>query len=100
MNILKLVNGKLELRKDSGTLIRTIINSGVIDADLNNEATMVLITTDKGKVELRKESGTLIRTILSSGAKGCKFSDKDLLIHLTNGKSELRKESGTLIRRI
>ena len=44
------------------------------DADLNNDGTLVIITTDKGKVELRKESGTYIRTIVSSGAKGGKFN--------------------------
>ena len=39
MNILKLTNGKLELRKDNGSLIRTLASSGVIDADLNNNGT-------------------------------------------------------------
>ncbi len=98
MNILKLVNGKLELRKDSGSLVRTLASSGVIDADLNNSGTLVLITTDKGKIELRKESGSLIRTITSSGGKSGKFSGENLVISLTNGKTELRKESGSLIR--
>ena len=98
MNILKLTNGKLELRKDNGSLIRTLASSGVIDADLNNNGTLVLITTDKGKVELRKESGSLIRTITSSEKKSGRFNSENLVISLTNGKTELRKESGSLIR--
>lgn len=98
MKILKLTNGKLELRKDTGTLIRTLVSSGVIDADLNSSQTLVLVVTDKGKVELRKETGTLIRTITSSGAKGGKFNGENLVISLTSGKTELRKESGSLIR--
>lgn len=98
MNILKLVNGKLELRKDNGSLIRTLVSSGVIDANLNADATLIIITTDKGKIELRKESGSLVRTITSSGGKSAKFSGADLLITLSNGKTELRKESGSLIR--
>ena len=98
MNILKLENGKLELRKDNGSFIRTLASSSVIDADLNNDATLVLITTDKGKIELRKENGSFIRTITSDGGKSGKFNGEDLLISLTNGKTELRKENGSFIR--
>jgi hypothetical protein len=63
MNILKVINGKIELRKDSGSLIRTIGNGDALKADLNNDGSLILITTIKGKVELRKESGSLIRTL-------------------------------------
>jgi len=63
MNILKINSGKVELRKDSGALIRTIGNGDVIQADINTDGSLVLITTVRGKVELRKESGALIRTI-------------------------------------
>jgi hypothetical protein len=37
MNILKLNNGKVELRKDSGFLIRTIGNGDAVNADINND---------------------------------------------------------------
>jgi hypothetical protein len=63
MNILKIVSGKVEIRKDSGSLIRTIGNGDAVDADFNSDQSLVLITTARGKVELRKESGSLIRTI-------------------------------------
>jgi hypothetical protein len=51
------------LRKDSGSLIRTIGNGDAIQADINTDGSLVLITTVRGKVELRKESGAIIRTI-------------------------------------
>jgi hypothetical protein len=63
MNILKINSGKVDLRKDNGSLIRTIGNGDAVQADINNDGSLVLITTFKGKVELRKESGALIRTV-------------------------------------
>ena len=72
MNILKIINGKVELRKDSGSLIRTIGNSDAIYADINNDGSLILITTFKGKVELRKESGSLVRTIGNDDAAGAR----------------------------
>ena len=63
MNILKINSGKVELRKDNGSLIRTIGNGDAIQADINTDGSLVLITTGRGKVELRKESGALIRTV-------------------------------------
>jgi DUF4097 and DUF4098 domain-containing protein YvlB len=63
MNILKMNNGKVELRKASGSLIRTIGSGDAINADISNDGSLILVTTVKGKVELRKESGSLIRQI-------------------------------------
>jgi len=98
MNILKIVNGKLELRKPNGALIRILQSSGVINADIRTDGSLIAITTDKGQVVLRKESGTLVRTISSSNCTNAKFSGNDILVTKSNGKLELRKESGTLIR--
>jgi len=98
MNIVKVTNGKVELRKDSGSIIRTIVSSGAVDADINNDGSLILVTTANGKVELRKESGSIVRTIVSTNAKNAKFSGTEILVNLTNGKTELRKESGSLIR--
>ncbi len=97
MNLVIVKSGKVELRKDTGSLIRTIA-SGATFADLNADQSLVLVTTTSGKVELRKESGTLIRTIVSSGVAQAKFAGKDILVTTTSGKVELRQESGTLIR--
>jgi hypothetical protein len=61
------------LRKNTVTLIRTIVNNDAINADINNDGSLILITTIKGKVELRKESGTLMRTICNSDATNAKI---------------------------
>lgn len=98
MSVVIVKNGRVELRKDSGSLVRTIGNSGAVNASLNADQTLVLVTTNKGQVELRKESGSLIRTIVSSGAVNATFSGKDILVTKSNGRAELRKESGSLIR--
>ena len=61
MNIIKIVNGKVELRKESGTLIRTIGNGDATNAYWSGND--IAIQTNKGKTDLRKDNGTLIRTI-------------------------------------
>ena len=98
MNILKINNGKVELRKDTGSLIRTIGNGDAVFADINNAQNLILITTIRGKVELRKESGSLIRSIGNGDAISARFSGTDILVTTNKGKTELRKESGALIR--
>jgi hypothetical protein len=100
MNILKLNNGKVEVRKDTGTLIRTIGNGDAVFADFNAAQTHVLITTAKGKVEVRKESGTLERTIGNGDATSARWMGDDVAITTNKGKTEIRKASGTLIRTI
>jgi len=42
MNILKINSGKVELRKDSGALIRSIGNGDAIQADINTVAKPML----------------------------------------------------------
>ena len=61
MNIVKLNKGKVELRKESGSLIRTITSSGAKSGRFNSENLVISLTN--GKTELRKESGSLIRTL-------------------------------------
>ena len=99
MNILKIVNGKVEIRKDNGSLIRKIGNDA-ISADLNDDETLIAITTVKGKVEIRKENGSLVRTIGSGNATSAKWNGSDIAINTSSGKTELRKENGSLIRTI
>ena len=98
MNILKISGGKVELRKDNGSLIRTIVSSNAISADINTVQDKILITYLSGKVELRKENASLIRTIASSKAIDARFNGTDIAVRLSNGKTELRKENGSLIR--
>ena len=68
MNILKINQGKVELRKDTGSLIRIIGNGGAVNADISNDGSLILVTTVKGIVELRKESGSLVRNIGNGNA--------------------------------
>ena len=62
MNIIKMNGDKAELRKDTGSYIRTIANDA-ISAQLNSDGSLVVVTKKDGKVELRKESGSYIRSI-------------------------------------
>ncbi|MEI8226011.1 MAG: hypothetical protein WCG82_08790 [Bacteroidota bacterium] len=53
--------GKVEIRKENGSLVRTIGNNDATNAKwYGNE---IAVTTVKGKTELRKENGSLIRTM-------------------------------------
>lgn len=100
MNILQIKSGKIEIRKDSGSLIRTIGNGDAIAANFNSDQSLIAITTVKGKVEIRKESGSLVRTIGNGDATNAIWHGSDIAISTTKGKTELRKESGSLIRTI
>jgi hypothetical protein len=100
MNILKINNCKVELRNDNGSLIKIIGNGDAVSADINNDGSLILITTVMGKVELRKESSSYIRAIGNGDATSARFSGKDILVTTNKGKTELRKESGAFIRTI
>ena len=91
-------NGKVELRKDNGSLIRTIGSGDAINADINNDGTLIVVTTVKGKVELRKDNGLLERVIVSADALNAKFSGIDIQVITSKGKTELRRVNGSLIR--
>ena len=60
MNILQIKSGKVEIRKDNGSLVRTIGNGDATNARWNGSD--IVVVTTKGKTELRKENGSLIRT--------------------------------------
>ena len=100
MNILKINNGKVEIRKDNGSLVRTIGNGDAISADINSDQSLVVITTNKGKVEIRKENGSLVRTIGNNDATNAKWYGSEIAVTTVKGKTELRKENGSLIRTI
>mgnify|MGYP000433151976 FL=1 len=60
--ILKNDGGKVELRNDNGGYVGTIVSSDAVDADLNNDETLILITYDNGKVEVRNKNGGYVGT--------------------------------------
>jgi hypothetical protein len=98
--ILKMDVGKLELRSDSGSFIRTIVTGKVIDADLSSDEKMVLITLVDGKVELRSIKGSFIRTITTNKFKRARFQGNDVALTLETGKIEIRSITGSYIRTI
>lgn len=98
MNILQIKNGKVEIRKDNGSLVRTIGNGDALSADFNSDQSLVLITTIKGKIEIRKENGSLVRTIGNGDATNARWHGSDVVVTTSKGKTELRKENGSLIR--
>ena len=100
MNILKLNNGKVEIRKDNGSLVSTIGSGDAVFADFNAAQTLVLITTAKGKVEIRKINGSLDKTVCNSEATSARWHGDDVAISTTKGKTEIRKANGSLIRTI
>jgi DUF4097 and DUF4098 domain-containing protein YvlB len=53
--------GKVEIHKESGSLVRTVGNGDAVSARWNGDN--IEIHTSRGKIELRKESGALIRTL-------------------------------------
>jgi hypothetical protein len=54
------LDGKVELRKENGSYIRTITDKA-LDARFFGDD--IAITKADGKIELRKENGSYIRTI-------------------------------------
>jgi hypothetical protein len=100
MNILQIKNGKVEIRKDNGSLVRVIGNGDALFADFNNNQSLVVITTIKGKVQIRKENGSLVREIGNGDAINAKWYGINILINTSKGKTELRQENGSLVRTI
>ena len=60
MVVVTKLDGKVELRKESGVLIRTITDKA---CDARFSGSDIAVTKVDGKIELRKESGVLIRTM-------------------------------------
>jgi len=58
---LELQKGKVEIRKENGSLVIAIGNSDATNAKWYGSD--IAITTNKGKTELRRENGSLIRTL-------------------------------------
>jgi hypothetical protein len=98
MYILKIENGKLELRKNTGSYVRTLVSKGVVSAQLNAGQTLVLVTLIDGKVELRKDTGSYVRTLASKDAVDASWMGTEVAIRLRNGKTEVRSQTGSYIR--
>lgn len=78
----KVVNGRVELRKKNGILIRVVGYSNAVYAELHPSKNILLIITETGKLELRNTEGSVIKEISSSGAREARFKE-DMVIFQT-----------------
>jgi hypothetical protein len=90
MNSIKIINGKVELRNDSDSLIKILGDGDIIRACLNESGSLILTTTISGNVELFKEDGTFIRTIGNGNAKSAAFYRNNILVVTNKDSAELR----------
>jgi hypothetical protein len=79
----KVVNGRVELRKDNGVLIRVVGYSNALYAELHYSNNMLLILSETGKLELRTPEGNIIKEIADSGIKKANF-DRDKIVLSTD----------------
>ena len=59
--VITYIDGKVELRKENGSLVRTIVSSKAKRARF--QGSDIAVSMENGKIELRKENGSLIRTM-------------------------------------
>ena len=61
MVVVTLTDGKVELRKINGLLIRSVCQRNAVNAKFSGKD--IAVELANGKIELRRENGLLIRTI-------------------------------------
>jgi hypothetical protein len=76
----KVVNGRVELRKNNGVLIRVVGYSNAVHAELHSSNNMLLILSETGKLELRTTEGNMIKEIAVSGIKKANFQNDLILL--------------------
>jgi len=59
--VITTIKGKVQIRKENGSLVREIGNGDATQAKWYGQE--LAIITSKGKTEIRKENGSLVRTI-------------------------------------
>ena len=62
MDIVRVVNGRVELRRENGSLDHIIGNGDATNAYWSGNE--IVIQTYKGRTEIRKDNGDLIRMII------------------------------------
>lgn len=81
----KVVNGRVELRKDNGILIRVVGYSNAMYAELNSTKDVILIITETGRLELRCLEGKIVKEVIPAGVKSAKFNNNKIIVNASNG---------------
>jgi len=84
----KVVNGRVELRKNNGILLRVVGYSNAIHAELHPSKNILLILSETGKVELRTPEGKVIKEIAASGIKQASFENEKVIMSTLRGDSK------------
>lgn len=100
MTFVKTNEGRVELYKYNGSLIRTIEGTTARSAAMNNKGSLILITTEKGSVELFSQEGNLIRVLKENGSASATFIDKNILVFTEDGHIQLWRDSGEFVKKI
>jgi len=105
MNILKIVNGDIEIRDLNGGYVRAIqTQSGrdAVSAEFNSNQTLIAITTKSGNIEIRDSNGGYVREIQTQSGRGdatnARWVGEDIAITTKKGTTELRDKNGYYIR--
>lgn len=97
--ILKMNNGKLELCNNDGTRRKLIESQNVVDADINNDETLIVVTYKNGKVKLLSINGTLVHSICEKANKA-RFQGDGIVVNYENGRIKIHNKNGSIIRNI
>lgn len=89
----RVVNGRVELRKDNGILVRVVGYSNAIHAEFHPTKFLLLILSETGKVELRTLEGNVIKEIATSGIKHAFFQNEKVI--MTNARGDSKEISLT-----
>jgi len=86
---IRVVSGRVELRKENGVLIRVIGYSNAVHAEFNDSKNMLLILSETGKVEVRTVEGNLISELAPAGIKHAEFSRNSIILSNHSGESKV-----------
>jgi hypothetical protein len=99
MLLAKIKKGKVEIVNERGVLQHSF-GVNIMEACLNENQDLVVITYANGKVDLTNIRGMLKKTIVNTGAKSARFFGDDISIVNDKGKTEIRSQTGMLKKTI
>lgn len=100
MNIVKVIDNKAILMDDRGRTINTIVNHGVIDADISKDGKIIAVVSKDGKANLYNERGQVVTNIMNHSSKTVKINGEDIFLTLENKRVNVYDLKGKLKRQI